>query len=914
MFKTAVNLYKMLLLAALVLLLIFLPTIAGLYADIAWYQSLGFSSVFYIPFATKVITGAATFLLVTGALLLNFQIFNKLNRGRLYITPDREGRIIQQPKEVGGTVKKIFVAVSVFIGILSGIAMSKNWATILKFLHQKPFNASDPVFGHDISYYVFTLPFIQSVAGLIFFLLVVSIIFTGALYAWHILFHHYEQKVKYFRFLSLPFIPQAAKKHLSVLVTIWFLLTAFYLYAISLPGLVLKKHELLSGANYTDLHAHLPVTYILIGIAVLGVLTGIYTLIKGSYGMWAAVIILYLGISIAGGSLYPALLQSLVVEPNELSKEYVNLERHISSTRKAWDIDKIKTEQLAGAQDLAWEDIEDNKETIENIRLWDRSPLLDTYKQIQEIRTYYKFNFVDNARYHLNGEYRQLALAVREIDYNKLPARNFINERLTYTHGMGVAVSPLSQATEEGLPKLYVKDLPPVSEKEKLQVEQPAIYYGESQNDHVITNTESKEFHYPRQDENIYKNYAGQGGVALDSYLSRSLMAINFGSYKIFLNTDITPESRLLYHRNIRERVEKALPFLSFDSDPYLIIANGRLKWIQDAYTETDRYPYSASMEGVNYMRNSVKVVVDAYEGDINAYIMEEEPLIRVYASIFPKIFKSAQEMPAEIKEHIRYPEDLFSRQTVLYGNYHMEDPQNFYNKEDLWNFPRLMGTTRGAELGPVMRRLIMKLPHEDKEEFIFMLPYTPQGRQNLISWMAARSDGENYGELINYRFPKDSLAYGPQQIVSRINQKPEISQQISLWDQRGSEVIQGNLYVIPVKQSILYVRPLYLRARDSQLPELKRVIAAHGESIAMEPTLEEALKAIFGEKNGFSPAEKEEGVLKIPGKIKELTEEADELYDQAVEAQKQGKWGEYGNILEELKEKLKQLQTSADQ
>ncbi len=908
------KLYRPIIIAIIVLLFLFLPAIAGLYADIVWYKSVGFYSVFIIPFVTKLLLGLAGFVLVAVSLLLNFRIFNKLSGGKLYISRDQNSNIIQEPQEVGKIARKIYLAASVLAGILSGLAVSGNWETVLKFLHRTPFGTVDPILGYDISYYVFTLPFLKFITGFLFFLLALSLIVSATLYAWHIMFHHLGQKVKLWRSVSMPFIPESAKKHLSVLLVLGFLLTAFYLYAISLPALLLKKHELLRGANYTDLHAHLPVTYVLIAVCLLAALAGIYMILKGKYKLWATVFVLYFGVLIIGGGIYPSLLQSLAVSPNELSKESNNLERHISSTQKAWGLNKVNTQELSGAQELTIKDIEENKGTIDNIRLWDRGPLLDTFSQLQEIRTYYNFNSLDTERYRLNGDYRQLSLAPREVDYGNLPQRNFINERLTYTHGMGAAVTPINQVTSEGLPELYVKDLPPTSTREKLKIDQPAIYYGEEQNDYVIADTDSKEFHYPGREGNVYQNYTGQGGVALDSPLPKALLAFNFGSYKIFLNSDITAESRILYHRNIKERTEKALPFLEFDSDPYLIIANGELKWIRDAYTVSNNYPYSREKDGVNYMRNSVKVVVDAYNGDIKAYIMDKnDPMIQTYASIFPKIFRPGEEMPEAIKAHIRYPEDLFSKQTVLYTKYHMDNPQDFYNQEDLWTFPNLMSTTRGEGVGPVMRRLIMKLPGEQEEEFVLMLPYTPRGKNNMISWMAARSDGENYGELINYRFPKDSLAYGPQQIVSRINQRTEISQQISLWDQSGSEVLQGNLYVIPIEESILYVRPLYLRARNSRMPELKRVIVAHKESIAMEPTLKEALKAIFGPGEDKSEEDKNEdketgAELKTPTEVKQLSREIEQLFQESLQAQREGNWERYGEVINDLKEKIQEL------
>jgi hypothetical protein len=907
--------YKIVLIAVVVALLLLLPAIAGLYAEIAWYKSIGFYSVFVIPFTTKVLAGAAGFILTAGILLLNFKVFNKLNQGRLYISQDSQGTIVEQPKQVGGMVKKLFTLLSLFIGVMTGLAISGSWQVILKYIYKTPFGNIDPVLGYDISYYIFSLPFFRFVSGFAFFLLAICIILTALLYAWHILFHHYGQRIKYLGFFSLPFVPEAAKKHLTILGMTWFAVTAFYLYAVSLPDLLLKKHTLLTGANYTDIHAHLPITYILIVAALLTIPAGVYMIIQKKYGLWGPVLALYVGALVVGGGIYPSLLQSLVVSPNELTKESVNLERHIKATREAWDLDKVEIKEISGDQELTMKDIEENEETIDNIRLWDRGPLLDTFSQIQEIRTYYNFSALDTERYHLNGQYQQLSLAPRELDYNNLPQRNFINERLTYTHGMGAAVTPINQITNEGLPVLYVKDLPPSSTQEKLKIEQPAIYYGEDQNDYVIVNTKSKEFHYPGQEGNVYKNYTGGGGLALDSFLTRALMAVNFGSYKILLNTDITNESRILYYRNIEERVKKALPFLTFDSDPYMVIVEGRLKWIQDAYTTSNNYPYSAELDGMNYMRNSVKVVVDAYEGNIDAYVMDEsDPLIQTYISIFPKIFKPGKDMPTGIKEHIRYPEDLFSRQTILYTEFHMDDPQNFYNSEDLWTFPVLQGTNRGEGIGPVMRHLIMKLPGEEKEEFVLMLPYTPQGKNNMISWIAARSDGENYGKLVNYRFPKDSLAYGPQQIISRINQRTEISQQISLWDQRGSEVLQGNLYVIPIEESIIYVRPLYLRAQDSRMPELKRVIVAHKDSIAMEPTLDQALQAVFRNGEAAEADDKDEQETgeqtQVQPEIKELVEEINQLFERSKQAQQKGNWSEYGNTLDQLTDKLQQLQS----
>ncbi|UCD10366.1 MAG: UPF0182 family protein, partial [Nitrospinaceae bacterium] len=456
--------------------------------------------------------------------------------------------------------------------------------------------------------------------------------------------------------------------------------------------------------------------------------------------------------------------------------------------------------------------------------------------------TYYQFNSVDNDRYRIDGTYRQTLLSPRELLSSSLPNRTWINEHLTFTHGYGVSLSPVNEVTPEGLPVLFIKDIPPSSTMD-LMVERPEIYFGELASDHVFVNTGTKEFDYPEGEKNVYKNYAGEGGFEVSSFFRKAMLAARFKTLKILFSNDITRESRVLMHRNIRERVEKTAPFLSFDRDPYMVISGGRLVWMMDAYTLSDKFPYSQMIQGYgNYVRNSVKITIDAYDGTMWFYVFDErDPLILTYRKIFPSLFSDRDAMPKDLAQHVRYPSDLFSIQTIVHATYHMKTPQVFYNKEDQWEIPEI----DGRFMQPYYT--IMKLPGKEREEYILMLPFTPRGKSNLSAWMVARSDGEHYGKLEIYKFPKQKLVYGPNQIVARINQDAEISRQISLWDQRGSSVIQGNLLVIPIEESLIYVRPLYLKADAGKIPELKRVIVGYEDNIAMEPTLDGALQKIFG-------------------------------------------------------------------
>jgi len=900
------------LLTIIIFLLFILPGIVGLLCDWFWFQEIGFENIFTTILGAKIILGVILGLLTFSFIYINFRLAIHFTKGKPILVKlgEKGGEI-----DIGKHINKFGLVISAVLGFFTGLAGGSSWDTVLKYFNKTSFGILDPVFHRDISFYFFDLPFWQWLVGFLFWIIFVSLIGAGLIYFFRGSFSFSRANPGSLRYssegkLMRVGIAKPAKIHLSVLVFFLFLVAAAKTYFIKIPSLLYSTTGPFTGAAYTDIHATLPVLKLLAIVILIGAVLAIINIFRENNRLLLLAVGSYLAISILGGWLYPTLLQKFIVAPNELVKESPYIINNIAATQKAFGLDRIEKRDLEGETTLTMADIQNNQSTIKNIRLWDREPLLDTFGQIQEIRTYYDFISIDNDRYQVDGEYRQIMLSPRELNAESLPHRTFINTRLTFTHGFGIALGPVNEVTKEGLPVLFIKDLPPVSTKESLQVTRPEIYFGELSSNYVFVKTKAKEFNYPSGEENVFTTYTGEGGVVVDGFIKKALFAIRFNSLKILLSNDITPESRIIYYRNIQERVRKVLPFLRFDSDPYLVVTDsGRLKWIYDAYTTSDRYPYAQLMEGflprdkgLNYIRNSLKVIIDAYDGEIQFYIADPvDPLLQTYAKIFQGSFLSLEEMPKDLRRHLRYPEDIFAYQTALYTIYHMAEPQIFYNKEDQWQIP-VIAEGRGD---PMMRHIIMKLPGETKEEFILMIPFTPRGKDNLSAWMVARSDGENYGKLVVYRFPKQKLVFGPKQIINRINQDAEISRQISLWDQRGSEVILGNLLVIPIEESLLYVRPLYLRAEGGKIPELKRVIVAYENRIAMEETLEESLWQIFegaGEKLPEKEIEKEKTK-------EELIAEAKRIFDRALQAQKEGNWALYGQEIEALGGILDKLQ-----
>jgi len=810
--------------------------------------------------------------------------------------------------DVTRLVRRLALPTALAFALFLALAVATGWMPVLQFLHQTPFGVTDPVFGRDLAYYVFTLPIVTGVLAILTTLVTVSLLACGALYTLR------RDVVFYRRTMT---IEPSARLHLALLIAAMFVLTALRIYFVRLPGTLYSTTGPLFGASFADLHGRLIGLRIAGVAAILGAILVLAGLRSKRLGRTALLAVAsYFGVSLLGVVVYPAIVQKFVVAPNELSKETPQLRRHIDATRRAWGLDSVLVRDLSGEARLTERDIQANRPTIDNVRLWDRDPLLQTFGQLQEIRTYYDFVSVDDDRYVVDGRYRQVMLSPRELNSASLPTRTFINERLTFTHGMGLTLGPVNEVTEEGLPVLFIKDLPPASSV-SLAVKRPEIYFGELTDNWVFANTGQQEFDYPSGDQNIFGTYKGDGGVVVGGLLRRLVLAAYFRSLKVLLSSDITSASRAMYIRNIRARAHAALPFLIFDADPYMVIdGGGRLRWILDAYTATTRYPYAQPLSnGINYMRNSVKVVIDAYDGSVTAYQADSaDPLVRTFVKIFPGIFHPLDSMPADLRAHLRYPEDLFHVQTELYGTYHMAEPDIFYHREDQWQKPVLSIAPERPD--PFLRHMVMRLPEEKQAEFILMVPFTPRGKDNLASWMVARNDGAHYGELVVYRFPKQSLVFGPTQIVNRINQDTEIARQIALWDQGGSQVIRGNLLVIPIEESLIYVMPLYLRAQGGRIPELKRVVVAYQNRVVMEETLDAGLAQLFG---GAGAATREPlRVSETPGaasavsaRAADLARRANESFRRAVEAQRAGDWARYGEELRRLEDVLRQLQAA---
>ncbi|HEX9692375.1 MAG TPA: UPF0182 family protein [Gemmatimonadales bacterium] len=884
--------------------LVAVPLIVQLLADWYWFSAIGFASVFLTALKTKLGLGLMVGLAAGVFFWLNLRFAQRGVAPNLVIAGIRGGA---PQVDLSGLLRRLAVPASAFLGILTGLAAADQWLVVQSFRHRTPFGEVDPLFGKDVAYYVFTLPALSFIISMAIGLLVVALLMTGALYLIRrdIVTHH--RRVA---------IAPAAAGHLGILLICLFVAGAVNVFLVRVPSMVFSTTGPLFGASYTDLAVRVPLLRAL-GIAALvgaGVIAwGIRA--RSLLRSFVTATALYVGVAVIG-VLLAQTVQSLVVKPNELVKETPQLEHHIRATRTAWGLEDVAVRDLSGEAPLSLADIQANGGTLRNVRLWDREPLLQTFRQLQEIRTYYDFRAVDDDRYWIDGEYRQVLLSPRELNSASLPTRNFINERLTYTHGMGLTLSPVNQVTPQGLPVLFVKDLPPSSDV-SLSITRPEIYYGEISSDYVFVNTRQREFDYPLGDTNAVTVYEGKGGVPVNSLLRKLVLSVRFRSLDILITPLITTESRVLYHRPIGERARRALPFLSWDRDPYLTItADGRLKWILDAYTTTGMYPYSLPASGrTNYMRNSVKVVIDAYDGDVRAYIADaDDPLIQTYAKIFPDVFEPIDAMPADVRAHVRYPSDLFQIQTNLYTTYHMDEPEVFYAREDQWQIPSSSDNPGSSD--PFLRHIIMRLPGEPTEEYIVMTPFTPRQKDNLAAWMIARNDGAHYGQLMVYRFPRQSLVFGPSQVVNRINQDTEISRQISLWDQRGSEVIRGNLLVIPIKESLLFVQALYLRAQGGRIPELKRVIVAYQDQVVMEETLGAALTRMFGgvvsDERGSvaaaAPTAAATGVG-LDQQVAELVREASRRYEEAIAAQQRGDWTTYGEQMRRVRELLQRLQ-----
>jgi uncharacterized membrane protein (UPF0182 family) len=892
--------------AAFFLVVIVMPWLATFATDWLWFGEIGFRPVFM----TSLVWRALLFGL--GGLVAFAMLYGN---GRLALRQSSAipslflGRLDAAGAEVVRIVPRILLGASLFIAFVIATTSSALWMTFARAMRGVSVGTADPLFGRDIGWYLFQLPAVSAVLNVLIALTMISLVTAALIYVLH-------------GDLVLPprraTVTGGAALHLGVLVVAVFVLIAIRLWRVRTAGLLFSTTGPLLGASYTDVNVMLPALRVSAAAALVAAGLALYGVIRGKL-VWYTVIgaVGYAVVSVLGRGVLPAAVQRLVVAPNELTRERPYLERHIAATQRAWGLDSVSTRDLSGTARLTLADIRANGATMDNVRLWERDLLQQTFGQLQEIRTYYDFVRVHDDRYQIDGRYRQVHLAARELNAGSLPTRTFINEHLTFTHGMGITMAPVNQVTTEGLPVLFIKDLPPASSI-SLKLTRPQVYYGQLTHSYVFAGTRQREFDYPAGEQDIYATYTGRGGVPLRSLLRRALYAWQLGSLNVLLSRDITNESRILYRRHIDQRARTALPFLQFDDEPYLVVNDaGELKWMLDAYTASAWWPYSQrTSDGRSYMRNSVKVVIDAYDGTVDAYIADPaDPLIRAYDAVFRGIFKPITDMPADLRRHVRYPGDLFRLQTALHATYHMIQPETFYHREDQWQIPGGQDAARAEN--PFMRHIILRLPGEQNPEFIYMTPFTPQGKDNLAAWMVARMDGDHYGKLVVYRFPKQSLVYGPRQIVNRINQDTEISRQISLWDRSGTQVIRGELLVIPIEESLIYVMPLYLRAEGGTIPELKRVIVAHENQVVMAETLEQGVSAIFG---GPSTAPRSADVMRdslaaavpagapIPAAIADLARQAEEIYNRAVAAQRAGDWAAYGREITALGEVIRRM------
>ncbi|MDO8674258.1 MAG: UPF0182 family protein [Dehalococcoidia bacterium] len=861
---------------------------AGIYTDWAWFDSLGFLSVYRSILITQVyifLAAAAGFSVV---MIANVFLARKLSsRGELWFVPSQELVIGDK------WIALLLIGGSIILGIILGASAAGNWEGILLYQNATLFGATDPLFGKDVSFFVFTLPFYRFLQSWLLVAVVLVLAGTALTYGFN------------FNRLTFEFrLTSAIKGHLSALGAVFFLLLAWS-YWLDIYELVYSTRGAVFGAGYTDVFAQWGALQLLEVLAVIGaVMLLVNVFLRGVLLPVVSVGFVIVAGILAGG-IWPAYVQQFQVAPSELAKEKPYIENNIKMTRQAYGLADAVEKPFSAEDNLTVDALKRNGETTNNLRLWDYLPLKDTYNQIQTIRLYYDFNDVDIDRYQIDGQLRQVMISARELSPEKLAAeaQTWVNQRLQFTHGYGVAVSPVNEVTPEGLPVMFAKDVPPVGQ---IKISRPEIYFGEKTNNYVIVNTSEKEFDYPKGDENVYTNYTGKDGVLLNSALRKIAFSWTLNDGNIILTNYLTENSRILLRRNIRERLQTIAPSILFDSDPYIVIADGRLVWMIDGYTHTDRYPYSQPYRGsLNYIRNSVKATIDAYDGSMKFYVADpSDPIIRTYMAIFPALFSPLEDMPASLRGHLRYPEGLFSVQAEMYRTYHMQDPQVFYNREDLWSIP-VSGAAKPFE--PYY--IIMRLPGEAKAEFMLIVPYAPSNKDNMITWLAARSDGPNYGKLLAYRFPKDKLVYGPNQIEARINQDPTISQQLTLWNQMGSRVIRGNLLIVPIEDSLLYVEPIYLQAETSHLPELKRVIVASGPRIAMEPTLAESLNKVFiGFSNPAVITMTTPLSVTVSGDVAALVRSAQDHYNKANEAQRAGDWAKYGEELNALAADLKRL------
>lgn len=913
------------------------------YTDWLWFSAVAYDGVFWksvqARFSSGLFFGALAALIVG----TNLYFAGKFTRYALEVDGSPFGEA-QIPGEGLLRSRRGYVFASAALVFVMGSIGASQWPLVWRYLHAQPFGAADPIFGNDVGFYVFSLPFYTFLVNFLIGGLIVSAIVCALTYV-------ASGGIRIQERIQLMPRPMA---HFSALGGVFLLLVAMN-YRLKIYGLLTSRGRIFTGANFVDVNVQVWAYWLLVILFIAASVLFFLNVSKRETRYPLIGLGILVGGAVVVGAVPATVVQKLIVDPTELTRETPYIDHNIKATREAYGLDKIDVRPFPAEETLTRSDIEANALTIRNVRIWDERPMAQTYQQVQEIRPYYVFNDVDVDRYVIDGVYRQVMLSGREMDTRRLPAqaRAWVNERLQYTHGYGVAVSPVNRVSPEGLPEFFVRDIPPVGVKD-LQVTRPELYYGEMTYGMVAVKTGTKEFDYPSGDRNVQTTYAGDGGVEIGSLFNRLAFTIKFMDINLLLSNYIKRESRLMYHRQVVERARKVAPFLHFDSDPYLVVSKGRLFWILDAYTTSDMYPYSTRTGGrsaINYIRNSVKVVVDAYHGRLTFYQADaEDPVVNAYRDIFPGLLKDMSEMPPGLRAHIRYPVDLFRVQAFMYRTYHMQDVNVFYNQEDLWEIPNEIYSDRPQRMEPYY--IITKLPKEKREEFLLMVPYTPANKDNMIGWLAARCDGDQYGKLVVYKLPKDKLVFGPMQLEARIDQQPDISAQLTLWGQGGSEVIRGNLLAIPIESSFLYVEPIYLQATqepDQQqqfgqgegpddgggprrqqrpqpqqastaIPELKQVIVAFGGQVVMRETFEEALTELFGsgerslagEDSPSSQPQIQEGGQEARSAAL-LAADAERHYENVRRAMQAWDWTEAGREMRALERKIRDLRQALE-
>jgi uncharacterized membrane protein (UPF0182 family) len=918
--------FKIWILIGVVLLLVSFSRILSIYLSALWFGSLGYSSVYWYIFKAKIFLFLGSAILTALLLAATFLLFQRLFGA--YAFEQRTIVLNNQPFQFSPArfIRPLGWIVSAVFGLIYGFKLKEHWRQFALYLNQPPTSLHDPIFGKSLGFYLFSLPLYDLISS---WLMGVAFIILCAAVAYSLL--GLPQTVLK---PSVRWSSGAAFRAVCCALALFFLVLSWRTYLARFPYLW-QDHPSFSGVTYTEANYTLPALLI---VAVALIIAAIIALVNAFAVRRFSLLVIAIGLPIVvyviGVVLVPSYIQGFIVKPNELDRETPYITHNIEWTRRGFGLEHIESRDFEAEASIAGLDIAGNRASFDNIRLWDWRALQDTLRQIQAIRTYYDFPDVDVDRYVIGGQTRQMMIAPREFNLDNLPAssRNWVNERLIYTHGYGVTVNSANGFTPEGLPQFVLSNMPVQSGAPDIKVTRPEIYYGELTDHYVYVNTAQKEFDYPQGEQYVSTTYAGTGGIQIGNRLRRMLLAWTLGDLsKLPFSNAITSESRVLINRNIREIVDGVAPFLVYDHDPYIVVNNeGRLFWIIDAFTESPYYPYSSHHDvagnSVNYVRNSVKVVIDAYHGSAVFYVFDnQDPLIAAYQRIFPVLFRDASQMPTDLRAHVRYPENLLRAQGEVYNLYHTQNPKTFFQREDVWSIARQItldkdGKKQSTPIDPYF--LLMQLPGEAQaNEFVMIMPFTPANRNNLIGWMAGRSDGENYGKLLVYNFPTSRLIDGPLQIDARIDQNAQLSAQFTLWNNQGSRVIRGHLLVIPIGRSVLFVEPVYLQAEHSPMPELRIVVLATHEKLAYGSTFSEAMTNLFGEAaqapppttSGQTGPSPQPGATPAPAatpsqNLQQLVIKAIQEFEDYQRLTSQGKYGEAGQKLEQHRRTLEEI------